>query len=278
MASPTPRTSASPSRPASRTHTPQQPTSSPARPYTPIRARPQTIQATSLSAPAPTRTLLHHQPLHAALHSPHATRRSRQSLEAMVIARTLKEGFARLKALAQHPHASPPAQRRRPPMRALSASLARHRELRGHPSLLSARHHSAVESRATVTRAADMAGGVEEAAQAMLFMRTQPPAASPHVLPDDPPPLPLPPPPPPVRPSLTASPPRHVLRAAESVKPERDAYETEEEPLLSPSKRKRTDTADDVVPEPPRSLPRVAELLSQPPSSEQSSPVYDQHR
>ncbi|KAJ2781067.1 hypothetical protein GGI15_003329 [Coemansia interrupta] len=249
----TPRTSVSPER---LRHTPPTtlltPSASASHAMTPVRARPQALQTTSLSAPARSRIL----PF-SPLPTRQATQRSRQSLEAILVARTLKEGFARLKALAE-PHAGPTRPSTRP-LRTLSATLAM--QGRRRPPFVLARHHSAM---GTAGGRGFAEGGVEEAAEAMLFMRTQ--AARAQELPDDPPPLP---------PPLGAQEPALGTRHSPSASRERDACETEDEAVLLQRKRKCTDTGD--IPARPLSLPRVADLLSQPPSSGRASPAYDHH-
>ncbi|KAJ1725341.1 hypothetical protein LPJ53_000473 [Coemansia erecta] len=264
----TPRASASPER-RQRRLTPTTPLLTPSasasHALTPVRARPQAMQTTSLSAPARTRTL----PF-SPLPTQQAARRSRQSLEAILVARTLKEGFARLKALADDSRSSSasPGNSRlaaRRPLRTLSATLSV-QSSRQAGSLL-ARHHSAVVGLGPRgAQRFEEGGGVEEAAEAMLFMRAQASARA-RGLSDDPPP-PLPPP--------RAHEPGHMPGVGHSTGRERDAYETEDDAVLPPPKRKRPDGSD--IPGPPLALPRVAELLSQPPSSGRASPAYDRHR
>ncbi|KAJ2238296.1 hypothetical protein IWW45_000126 [Coemansia sp. RSA 485] len=252
-------------------------------PTTPRRARPQSLQSTPKSAPAQYRT-------HLQLTSPEAARRSKRSLEAIHVARALKDGFSRLKARADPQSLLSPSRSAKinRPFRTYSATMGSSRV-----SNLLVRHHSSIGSRqptscphhhqmqqqqqghlgtrqmASAPRFALSAnvddhmwrpriqgsscvggrsGAVEQAAEAMLFMRSQSSSSLNNEHFDS-----VSPPPPslslsrvPITGSaemdlpVTGSVVRNVDLAPQS---EFDAYETEEEILLPPIKRQRPGTS-----------------------------------
>ncbi|KAJ1646030.1 hypothetical protein LPJ64_002453 [Coemansia asiatica] len=222
---------------------------------TPRRPRPHSLQSTPKSAPAQSRT-------HLQLTSPEAARRSKRSLEAIQVARTLKDGFLRLKARADPQHLLSPSRSTGRPLRTYSATMAPSRA-----SHLLVRHHSSASApahftscpqsprhlpvrniqapRFTLSAASPArddhawrprlptplnvrAGAAEQAAQAMLFMRSQSSSSlnNDHMDSVSPPPSSIP---------QGLADPRLPL----SSQCDFDASETEEEIMIPPIKRQR---------------------------------------